>query len=224
MALTQEKTSDSRYHDVLQQFDMLGETTISDLLSQLDEAVGERLADTRDKAIAEATGGFVVNGQIELDDASINGWGPVRLKGGQRQLNPSFDECGCMLAETFRGSDREAEGLKVHDLLLSLNGPSPMGSISEIVYEVVEGTAFSHRCGPVLDVEDFETFFAQHRWADQVSARALGQMLDRMWVQYEREDLMAGVLMNRIPLSELEGHWRHKDAIRDMRKVLAKGS
>jgi hypothetical protein len=40
----------------------------------MDDIVGERLGEARDEAIAEAAGGFVVEGRRRLPGASIDGW------------------------------------------------------------------------------------------------------------------------------------------------------
>jgi hypothetical protein len=62
-----------RYSPLLKELEALSPEAPK-LVNELDEVVGERLGDVRDAAIAEATGGFVIDGSIRLPGASIDGW------------------------------------------------------------------------------------------------------------------------------------------------------
>jgi hypothetical protein len=73
---------------------------------------------------------------------------------------------------------RESDARTIHDLILAIND-RPVEALAEIMREIRDGVLFAGR-GGILDVTDFETVFAQHRFHDQAGTWALAQQLELM--------------------------------------------
>ncbi len=55
------------------------------------------------------------------------------------ESNPDFEDCGCSLAQTYRGHEQEELARRFHSLLLDLDGPGSLYAVSELLTEIMEG-------------------------------------------------------------------------------------
>jgi hypothetical protein len=175
----------NRYSELLEA--LMANDGVKAVAIELDAVVGERLAESRDQAIAESLGGALIDGMINLPGSSIDGWGVRTFVPKPLPFNPPFDECGCAWGQKVWEKELEREtnshtifsysslanGERLHDTLLALNGPNPLAAITELLIHIHDE--------PIPRDLDIANVFAQHNWRDPVVMHDLALELDRVW-------------------------------------------
>ncbi len=186
-SVTKERSdADRRYSELLK---ALGEVSedVRKLAWDLDCVVGERGGEIRDAAIAEALGGVVMEGKIQLPGSTIDDWEITAFVPPHKPLNPSFDDCGCAWGRKVWEDELQREkdhngpfsygsmtmGERLHDTMLDLDGPRPLATITELLVHIHDYSTPRKLC--IADV------FAQHNWRDPVTMHDLALELDRVW-------------------------------------------
>jgi hypothetical protein len=100
--------------------------------------------------------------------------------------NPSFDECRCNIASR-RGTNREAEARKIHEMLLEIDS-EPVAAIATVLVAIEDETVFFG--------EEIETFIAQHNWHDPVAMRDLAETFDVLLTRSQKSNDEAIALMD----------------------------
>lgn len=144
------------------------------LAGQTWEMVRQRIA--RLRAMADEMEAGLLEFEAARDDAGapsicaedVPTWQP-----GARGFNPPYEECECDLAINSRGGKYAKDGRRYHGWLLDLESDT-FGSLVQILADLQDTLRWQLCRGD----SDFETFFAQHHWCDQVHAASLGRLLD----------------------------------------------